>query len=412
MNINSKLPTHKVGEDQNISEQEAKRLQALQSYSVLDTLPEADYDHITKLASQICGTPVSLITLLDSDRQWFKSCTGLEISETPRNVAFCAHAIEHKDELMEVLDARNDVRFCENPLVTNEPGIQYYAGVPLVNPEGHALGTLCVIDFEPRQLTGIQKESLRSLAKHVSILLELRRANLVLEQSKTALQERYHELEKFAYVVSHDLKSPLNNISSISESLIQSYGKDLDPTAVRMMGYLHESSETLRSLIDGILMYYKNDDLLSAQTTSFDISLLINQVINLYGQREHVFIQWNQQPAYIQTHRTALKQILINLVANAIKYNDKAECFIEIRFEKSPSHYTFSVKDNGRGIPETSFSRIFDLFETVDKPDNNKQMGTGIGLATVKKLVQNLGGKIDLESEIGIGTTFYFTIAR
>jgi anti-sigma regulatory factor (Ser/Thr protein kinase) len=157
-----------------VSGDEAARLEALRRYRILDTEPERSFDDLTLLASYICGTPMALITLVDADRQWFKSRVGISISETARAVSFCAHAIEHRD-LFIVPDARHDHRFHDNPFVTGEPEIRFYAGAPLVTPDGHALGTLCVLDRMPRTLTREQLEALTALCRQTEGQLELRR---------------------------------------------------------------------------------------------------------------------------------------------------------------------------------------------------------------------------------------------
>ncbi len=153
---------------------EAQRIQVLWQYEVLDTVPEQAFDELTALAALICGAPIALITLVDENRQWFKSKIGVNLSETGRDISMCAHAILQKDMLI-VSDTMKDRRFKDNPLVVASPKIRFYAGAPLVTPGGHALGTLCVVDLVPRQLTGDEQEALRLLARHVMTLLELRR---------------------------------------------------------------------------------------------------------------------------------------------------------------------------------------------------------------------------------------------
>ena len=152
---------------------ERERLAALERYEVLDTPAEAEFDDLTSLAAHICGTPIALISLVDAHRQWFKSKVGVVATETPRDVSFCGHAIQ-LPHLMEVPNAREDFLFHDNPLVTGEAEIRFYAGLPLATPDGHNLGTLCVMDCVPRQLTTFQREALGRLGRQVMNQMELR----------------------------------------------------------------------------------------------------------------------------------------------------------------------------------------------------------------------------------------------
>ncbi len=154
---------------------EKARLAALHRYSILDTSPEQIYDDVAALASIICGTPMSMVTLVDADRQWFKSAVGSDLKETPRSISFCAHTLGTARTLI-VKDAQQDPRFMDNPSVTGAPGIRFYAGAPIVEPGGHVLGTVCVIDTMPHSLTPIQVAALEALARHTLALMEMRRA--------------------------------------------------------------------------------------------------------------------------------------------------------------------------------------------------------------------------------------------
>ncbi len=161
-----------------IPSNENERIAALKEYQILDTLPEQAYDDITKIASQICGTPIALVSLIDEDRQWFKSHHGLGVSETPKDLAYCAHAINEPNKIMEVSDAFKDERFHDNPLATGDPHVVFYAGAPLTDDEGHTLGTLCVIDHKEKHLNQDQKDALWALSRQVVALLQLRKENL------------------------------------------------------------------------------------------------------------------------------------------------------------------------------------------------------------------------------------------
>jgi GAF domain-containing protein len=174
---------------------ESKRLKILWQYEVLDTVPEEVFDDLTELAARICEAPIALISLVDEKRQWFKAKVGVTISETSRELSFCAYAITQSD-LFIVPDATQDKRFANNPLVTSDPKIRFYAGAPLITPDGHALGTLCVIDKVPRELRPEQKQALRILARHVVTQLELRRRSCELVDVRGENLRFKGELEK------------------------------------------------------------------------------------------------------------------------------------------------------------------------------------------------------------------------
>jgi formate hydrogenlyase transcriptional activator len=221
---------------------ESERLLALRQYNVLDTLPEQSFDDLTRLASYICEAPIALVTLIDEDRQWFKSRVGLEANGTPRDQAFCAHAI-HQPDLFIVPDALADERFADNPLVTSDPHIRFYAGAPLVTPEGYGLGTLCVIDRVPRELMPEQEEALRALSRQVMALLEARRQAVELALANERLLAEARERRKIEDV----LRLRDRALASANEGILITDARQPDNPIVysnegfeRLTGYLAE----------------------------------------------------------------------------------------------------------------------------------------------------------------------------
>ncbi len=393
-----------------LPDNESERLRELHELSILDTLPEEEFDDITRLASEICQTPISLITLVDSGRQWFKSRIGLTSTETDRNSAFCAHAIITPQQILTVPDSRKDDRFFDNPLVTGDPHVIFYTGVPLVTSEGNALGTLCVIDHQPRELNPNQLETLRSLSRQVVRLIDLRKMNRLLNQSRTEVEQKNTELQKFAYIVSHDIKSPLNNIISITEILKESHSQGMDEEGLEMIGYLKSSSQQLKNLVDGILSYYAGDSLLSQKRTEFIFSHIIRETVDLLDPSGEHTIRFPQNDITLTSIESGVRQVLLNLISNAIKYNRSPKVVIDITFAQQDAGFIFTVKDNGVGIAADKLQTIFEPFVTLGVTDRFKNTGTGIGLSTVKKLVEKLGGTIRVSSEEGNGSEFTVTL--
>lgn len=392
-------------------ENENERIGALQQYNILDSLPESDFDDITKIAAEICGTPIALVSLIDTHRQWFKSHHGLDTTETPRKYSFCAHAILDPHEILIVPDSLKDERFAGNPLATGEPHVVFYAGAPLINPDEYPLGTLCVIDTKPNNLNQKQIDALKALANQVVGQLELRKR--VKEQKIMAdkLQKANEALSRFAYSCSHDMKAPLANISMITSLLREEYSNKLDQRGQKCVDHLNSSASQLGLLVDGILSYSKIPELLLHEKDEVNINRTMEDIRGLISIPDNITLKYRELPV-IRTYKIPLLQILQNLISNAVKYNDKEQGLIQVDLEDTNSYWKFTVQDNGPGIAKKNHDKIFETFQTLGLKDRFGMKGSGIGLSTVKTLVEELGGYISVYSEEGSGSTFEFTLSK
>lgn len=390
---------------------EKQRLDAVRSYHLLDTLPEKDFDNITALTASICEVPISLVTLLDADRNFLKSYHGLNFNDSPRVSSFCGHAILDDNQVFIVEDARLDPRFKNNPLVRDLKAI-FYAGVRLVNSEGYPLGTLCVFDTKPRKLTMFQKDALISLAYQVVNLFEARKKNRILMEVQKELELKNEELKNFAGIVSHDMKMPLANMIITSDMLRSKYGSLLDNQGKQYLDYIKQSSFTLSEYITGLLEHYESDKTASLTDEVFDTQDLLEEIIELMNINIDCEINLPENNIEMRANKAALEQIILNLVGNSLKYNDKEKIKINIYCSEEDGYYHFKITDNGMGISKTNLAHIFELFETTGSLDRYGKKGNGIGLSTVKKLITKLNGKIDVTSEPGKGTTFNFSIKK
>ena len=288
----------------------------------------------------------------------------------------------------------------------------FYAGVRLVNSEGYPLGTLCVFDTKPRILTKSQKKALTAMAYQVVNLFEARKRNRALLSVQKELRERNEELKNFAGVVSHDMKMPLANMIITSDMLRTKYGQHLDEQGKEYLDYIKQSSFTLSEYVTGLLEHYETDKTASLRSEPFDSQDLLEEIIELLNINVDCEINLPEENIEMLANKVALEQILLNLIGNSLKYNDKKKIKIDIDCEEKDGYYHFTITDNGMGIPKDRIGNIFDLFVTTGTLDRNGKKGNGIGLSTVKKLVNRLNGEIEVSSTLGEGTTFIFTIKK
>lgn len=392
---------------------EEERLESVEKLDILGSFAEESYDSITRLASEICGTPVALITIMGADTNWFKSRLGTDINESERNLSFCGHAILEPDELFEIPDAQNDLRFKDNPYVLAEKnGIKSYAGVPILDDKGLPMGTLCVLNSREHRLNESQKSSLKALAKQVEMLFEYRRKNQALEKVKNDLNETNRILREFASTVSHDLKMPLANMILTADILKAKFSSKLDEEGINYLNYLKQSGLTLSEYINGLLDHYSSSNLDADINQEFFLNDLLEDIIDLLQIAENCEINLPDNNLKIFGNSAALGQIFMNLISNSIKYNQSEKIIIDIDCTENREFYNFSISDNGIGIPKEKQNYIFDLFTTVADSDRQGKKGHGIGLSTVKKLIGSLGGSIRLTSDEGEGSHFEFSIRR
>ncbi len=391
---------------------EAERLKSLRQLDILDSMPEEAYDTITELASYICETPIAVINIVDSDHNWFKSKFGIDLTGSPRDISFCGHTILEPENLLEIPDAAKDERFKDNPFVTGEHPIKYYAGVPLLDNTGLPLGTLCVYDFNEHILDNKQKTALKALAKQVEMLFESQRKNKILEELKSELNENNRILKEFASTVSHDLKMPLANMILTADILKVKYSSQLDKEGMDYINYLKQSGLKLSDYINGILDHYSNNRTDAEQVEEFFLNDMLEDIIDLLQIAENCEINLPDNNLKIVGNPAAIGQIFMNLISNSLKYNNQEKIIIDIDCTENKEFFNFSIRDNGIGIPMDKQASIFELFTTVAEKDRQGKKGHGIGLSTVKKIVESLGGNINLTSTVNKGTMFEFSIKR
>lgn len=393
-------------------EKEIERLRILEDYKILDTIPEEMFDDITSLASSICKMPISLISLIDENRQFFKSHHGLEFNETPLEISICKHVVESEQDNFEIIDLREDIRFKENPLVTLEPKIISYFGIPLKSISGVAFGTICVISKEKTVLNKEQKQALHVLSKQVVNLLELRKSNFLLKSYQARLEDYINETRDFTYIAAHDLKAPVRGINSFLKLIESKHTNTWDEKDKKYLNVIFDNVSRMDKLILDLMDY--------ANSTAFQITIekvntneLVKDIFENLTKNlniENGELTTVDLPIIISSS-VSLSIVFQNLINNALKYQtENTKPIIEIKCLDNKIDWIFEVKDNGIGIAEEYFETIFKPFKRLHL--QSEYLGSGLGLAATKKLIQNLNGTIWVESKEGAGTTFKFRLPK
>lgn len=387
-------------------------LSTVKNYHILDTLPEKEYDDITFLASMICDTPISVVTILDERRQFFKSNIGIDVKETPLEYSICIHAIRSPEDIFLVQDARLDERFADNPMVLGYPNVVFYAGVTLKSEEGTPIGTLCIIDDKPRELTHNQIRSLKSLANQAQRLLDLRRNNFKLKEAKNLLKIHSEQMEDFAYMAAHELQAPLNLSKSFLSLMDEKNYNIWNEEDKEIINHISGSLERMGYLISDLLAYAQISGS-SIIYTKTNLRELISKVflnISLDPVNEIIIFDIPEGSEFMFP-QTALQIIFHNLLANSLKFiEENTSPKILIKAKAKDGMWIFSVKDNGIGISKLFQDKIFQPF--IRAHNSSQYNGNGFGLASCKKIIEKHGGKIWVEPNGEVGSTFYFSMAK
>lgn len=386
-----------------VPKDELQRLTALRSYNILDTASEQGFDDISYIASQICNTPIALVSLIDEDRQWFKSKQGITACETHRDFAFCAHAIHFPAPFI-IEDTLEDDRFTDNPLVTGPPDIRFYAGMPLITPDGYALGTLCVIDTRPRSLSHDQLKILTALARQVVAQLELRK-----QSKQLALANSIRE--RLITILTHDLKNSFQVVAGYARRLRKK--KDVfDSTQVdELAGVIENSAIRAHELLIGMVAWSK--DQLNSETAiaaAVDLQDACQKAISLCEPlakaKEINITLLGSVDSPVLSNKFLLVSTLQNLLSNSIKFSHIGYS-VEVTVGSQGDMATCTVTDHGEGMEQADAEKLFDGSISKSKSGTLDEIGFGIGSLLISDFVKSYRGtlSVDAAPEKGMSVT-------
>ncbi len=404
---------------------EDQRIQALHSLEILDTPPEEKFDRITRIAQIIFEVPIALVSLVDENRQWFKSCAGLSVRETPRSMSFCAHAILN-DNVLVIEDATKDSRFSDNPLVTGEPYIKFYAGKPIMGPDNQMLGTICIINRQPQKLSKADKTLLTDLGKWVetefktiSLTRQLKENGIKLQNAERNLREQNENLEeqikekttqlikneRFSAIgelssrLAHDIRNPISVIKTAVILMKQTH-RDLDEKELKTLEMVDKAASKIKYLVENVLDFVRSQEPKYAEVSLLEI---LQNARNSIPDSKNIKFFFPKNDIKINCDPNQIEVVFENLMTNSVQAIGVASGSVTVRFHEEDGEILISIQDSGEGIPEDKISRIFDpLFTT-------KEEGTGLGLASCKSIIESHKGTITVSTN---PTTFKINLPK
>jgi len=393
-----------------LPQNEEERLQTLYESQLLDTAEEEEFSEIVQLVSQICGTPISLISFIDRNRQWFKAKKGLDDSETPRDMAFCSHAILQGGVFV-VPDAMQDMRFADSPYVLGAPYVRFYAGVPVCASNGHAIGTLCVIGPEPRSLSEREERALTVLARHVSHLVDLRIAQNLTQRLVAELHDRNATLEQLTRaatrllsVMAHDVRSPLASIIALIDEF-----SDTPDVIIELLPEIRRQAVIAKDILDQTLTWtgtmLRGDRPMARQTV--DVRSLFDEEVGLQDavfREKNITVEAMAEEGEIDVDPYLLRFVVHTLLGNATKFTENGSIRLDAR--TIGNELVVTISDTGMGMPADVLQRLFDWSRRHGRPGTRSEQGAGLALLLVKEFLDMIHGTIEVHSEEGSGTTF------
>jgi len=396
-----------------LSHNEEDRLRELYGLKILDTNSEEEFDDVVELASSICDVPISLISLLEINRQWFKAKKGVSINEMPREQSFCDFTISTEEDFFEIEDTLKDQRFINHPLVKSEPHLRYYAGTPLITSKGYKVGTLCVADIKPNHLSAQQIFTLKVLSQQVSKMIELKLSNSKLENQNHHLRHENEMQQLMLSIIAHDVRNPIGAIKGVMDFITANDVPEVDKQKLTSMfsDQLDTTLDLLNNLVDWSKMQINKAEVVIENISLNEMTEALLKQFRLNAKfKNNQLLNLVDEELSLRTDNNMLRFILRNLIANAIKFTQDGTITLYAHGEKDK--IVFTVSDTGTGMPKEKVENLFNKSQTQSTPGTNHEKGSGLGLILTKGFIDCLNGTVEIESEEGKGTTIFLYFPR